>query len=92
MGEILFFNEARNKNQFRIDYPYYGLFGSANITTINNESEVIYKCQLLNGTIIFLKKLAQARKWIDANLNIETPLSTVIGMSIDDFLKTATAK
>jgi hypothetical protein len=89
MGEIIFFNESRNRNQFRIDYPYYGLFGSADIT-IMQEAEVIYKCQLLNGNIIFLKKLSQARKWIDANLNIETPLSAVIGTSIDDFLKTST--
>jgi hypothetical protein len=86
MGEILFFNEPR-RNQFRIDYPYYGLFGSADITTISNENETVYKCRLLNGNIVFLKKLAQARKWIDANLNMETPLSAVIGMSIDDFLR-----
>ncbi len=90
MGELIFFNETRNKNQFRIDYPYYGLFGSAQITTITQEAEVLYRCQLLNGTIIFLKKLTQARKWIDANLNMETPLSIVIGTSIDDFLKTST--
>ena len=92
MGEILFFNELRNKNQFRIDYPYYGLFGSANITTISNETDVIYKCQLLNGNIIFIKKVAQARKWIDTHLNSETPLSAVIGTSIDDFLKGASNK
>lgn len=89
MGETIFFHEPRNKGQFKIDYPYYGLFGSANITTINQEAEVIYKCQLLNGTILFVKKLAQARKWIDANLEMETPLSAVIGNSIDDYFKTA---
>ena len=90
MGELIFFNETRNKNQFRIDYPYYGLFGSAQITTITQEAEVLYRCQLLNGTIFFLIKLTQARKWIDANLNMETPLSVVIGTSIDDFLNTST--
>ena len=87
MGEILFFNEFRSKGQFKIDYPYYGLFGSADITLEGNEIEVVFKCKLLNGSIIFLKKLLQPKKWIDASLNRETPLSAVIGTSIDDFLK-----
>jgi hypothetical protein len=90
MGEILLFNESRNhRGQFKIDYPYYGLFGSADITPISGENEVVYKCKLLNGSIIFLKKLLQPRKWVDANLNTETPLSVVIGQYIDDFLKLA---
>ena len=88
MGEILLFNESRNhRGQFKVDYPYYGLFGSADITPINAEDEVVYKCKLLNGSIIFLKKLLQPKKWVDANLNSETPLSVVIGRYIDDFLK-----
>jgi hypothetical protein len=41
----------------------------------------------LNGTTIFLKKLFQSTKWIDAGVNAETPLSKIIGLSIDDFLK-----
>jgi hypothetical protein len=88
MGEILLFNDARNhRSQFKIDYPYYGLFGSADITAISGDNEVVYKCKLLNGSIIFLKKLLQPKKWIDANLNTETPLAVVIGRYIDDFLK-----
>jgi hypothetical protein len=87
MGEILFYNEPLNRSQFRIDYPYYGLFGSAEITPIRSDDEVIYKCKLLNGSIIFLKKLLQAKKWVDANQETETPLSAIIGISIDDFLK-----
>lgn len=87
MGEILFFPEARNKNQFKIDYPYYGLFGTADVTPVKEENEVVYKCKLLNGSIVFLKKLLQPSKWVDANLNLETPLASVIGTSIDDFLK-----
>jgi hypothetical protein len=87
MGEILFYSEPLNRSQFRIDYPYYGLFGSADITPIRNDDEVIYRCKLLNGTIIFLKKLLDRRKWVDANLEKETPLSAIIGVSIDDFLK-----
>lgn len=89
MGEILFYNESRNvRDHFKIDYPYYGLFGSADITPINDENDVVYKCELLNGNIIFLKKLIQPKRWIDTNLNSETPLSVVIGRYIDDFLKT----
>jgi hypothetical protein len=87
MGEILLFNEPRSRNHFKIDYPYYGLFGSADITPISAEDEVVYKCKLLNGSIIFLKKLLQPKKWVDANLNAETPLSVIIGTYIDDFLK-----
>ena len=87
MGEIIFFNESMTKGQFKIDYPYYGLFGSADITLVGNENEIVYKCKLLNGSIIFLKKLIQPKKWIDASLDSETPLSAVIGTSIDDFLK-----
>jgi hypothetical protein len=87
MKETSFYSDAWNKDQFKIDYPYYGLFGSALITPMHNADEVIYRCKLLNGTTIFLKKLLQTKKWIDAGLNIETPLSSIIGLSIDDFLK-----
>jgi hypothetical protein len=87
MKEVSFYGDTFNKDQFKIDYPYYGLFGSAVITPINDEEEVVYKCKLLNGTTIFLKKLFQTKKWIDANLNAETQLSAIIGLSIDDFLK-----
>lgn len=84
---MIFYNELKTRNQFKIDYPYYGLFGSADITPVNDNGEVLYKCKLLNGTTILLKKLEQTKKWIDANLNLETPLSKIIGISIDDFLK-----
>jgi hypothetical protein len=89
MNDLLFLSDLRNKNQFRIHYPYLGLFSSAEVTPIDNDAEVLYKCELLNGSILYLKKLIQHKKWIDANLNIETPLSTVIGISIDDFLNTS---
>jgi hypothetical protein len=87
MGEVILYNDLRYQNHFKIDYPYYGLFGSADITAIDKENEVIFKCRLLNGTIVYLKKLLQSKKWIDTNLNSETPLAKVIGSSIDDFLK-----
>ena len=86
MRETSFYNDAVNLGQFKIDYPYYGLFGSALITPQCEADEVIYKCRLLNGTTILLKKLLQT-KWVDAALNAETPLSKIIGLSIDDFLK-----
>lgn len=87
MKEVSFYRDTLNKDQFKIDYPYYGLFGSAVITPIYNEEEVIYRCKLLNGTTIFLKKLFQTKKWVDTGLNAETPLSAIIGLSIEDFLK-----
>ena len=87
MREASFYNDALHRDQFKIDYPYYGLFGSADITPIYNENEIIYKCKLLNGSTIFLKKIIQTKKWIDTSLNAETPLSAIIGLSIDDFLK-----
>jgi hypothetical protein len=87
MRETSFYNDALNKDQFKIDYPYYGLFGSAVITPIYDSDEIVYRCRLLNGSTIFLKKLFQSRKWVDANQNEETPLSAIIGLSIDDFLK-----
>lgn len=75
-----------NKDQFKIDYPYYGLFGSADITTVRSQHEVLYQCRLLNGLQLTLKKQTQPRKWIDLNLDRETPLSYIIGIAIDDFL------
>lgn len=87
MKETSFYNETLNRGQFKIDYPYYGLFGSAIITPVYEADEVVYCCKLLNGTSIFLKKPLQSKKWIDAASDSETPLSKIIGLSIDDFLK-----
>jgi hypothetical protein len=84
---ILYKGTVNKQDQFKVDYPYYGLFGSAVITPMYEENEVIYKCKLLNGTTLFLKKIFQSKKWIDTILNTETPLSATIGISIDDFLK-----
>jgi len=87
MKETSFYNNALSIDQFKIDYPYYGLFGSALITPMNEAGEIVYRCRLLNGTTILLKKLFQSKKWIDLGLNVETPLSKIIGPTIDDFLK-----
>jgi hypothetical protein len=87
MKETSFYNETFSRDQFRIDYPYYGLFGSADVTPINNQEETIYRCKLLNGSTLYIKKALQSKKWIDTSLNAETPLSAIIGLSIDDFLK-----
>lgn len=89
MRDFFYLSPASDIKQFRIYYPYYGLFGSADVTWINNNSEVTeatFKCKLLNGSIVMLKKLLQTKKWIDTSLNKETPLSSVLGNSIDDFL------
>jgi hypothetical protein len=87
MRGTLFYNDSVDEDQFKIDYPYYGLFGSAVITPIYQKDEVVYRCKLLNGSIVFLKKLFQSEKWIDTVSNAETPLAAIIGLSIDDFLK-----
>ena len=87
MGDISIFPEFRNGSHFKIHYPYYGLFGTADITPLSKEDEVIYRCRLLNGTILHLKKLIQQKKWIDLTMNSETPLAAVIGNSIDEFFK-----
>jgi hypothetical protein len=89
MGEFLLFKDYRNQDQFRIDYPYYGLFGSANITRVHTNGDLIYRCQLLNGHIVILKKNTPDKKWIDTELDTPTPLSMVIGLAIDDFLSTS---
>lgn len=87
MEETSFYTETLTREQFKIDYPYYGLFGSAVVTPQNEEDGITYSCKLLNGTTIFLKKLFHGSKWIDAAANGETTLSKIIGPSIDDFLK-----
>jgi hypothetical protein len=86
MGEFTFYRDFNRGDQFKIDYPYYGLFGTADITAIVQNEEVIYKCRLLNGSEVLLKKTTGVKKWIDAALNRETPLSNVIGIAIDEFL------
>jgi len=86
MKETSFYPNTVIKEQFKIDYPYYGLFGSALVTPVSEEGELTYHCRLLNGTDIVLKKLFQS-KWVDTNLNAETSLSKVIGLSIDDIIK-----
>ena len=86
MEETSVYNDSFIKDQFKIDYPYYGLFGTALVTPVYEEGEITFRCRLLNGTTIFLKKFFQS-KWIDAALNDETSLSKVMGLSIDDFLK-----
>lgn len=86
MGEASFYNDAISRETFKIDYPYYGLFGTALITPQFSQEEVIYKCRLLNGTTLVLKKLFSSKKWVDAALDAETPLASIIGLSIDDFM------
>ena len=87
MKETSFYQDALSKDQFKVDYPYYGLFGSAVITPVSEAGETVYRCTLLNGSIVFVKKLFQTTRWVDAALNAETPLSSTIGLSIEDFLK-----
>ncbi|HEU4634438.1 MAG TPA: hypothetical protein VFS22_10655 [Flavisolibacter sp.] len=82
-----FLSYAQTSSHFSVSYPYYGLFGTADVRLLQTEDEPLFECKLVNGAIILLKKLDNTRKWIDAQLNRETPLSSVIGMYIDDFIK-----
>ena len=88
MGTFLSYAQTAT-NRFSVSYPYYGLFGTADVRLLQDEGEPLFECKLVNGAIILLKKLDNTRKWIDAQLNRETPLSSVIGMYIDDFIKDA---
>jgi hypothetical protein len=74
-------------NQFRIDYPYYGLFRTADIEVVQAEGDVLFQCKNINGTVIWLKKTAKSQRWLDANVGNETPLATIIGMYIDDHIR-----
>ncbi|MGZ3838239.1 MAG: hypothetical protein ACXVMS_00990 [Flavisolibacter sp.] len=85
MGTILSY--AQNTNHFSISYPYYGLFGTADVKLLLTEEKPLFECKLVNGAIVLLRKMDQTQKWIDAQLNRETPLSAVLGMYIDDFIK-----
>lgn len=87
MGTFLSYVPTRN--QFSISYPYYGLFGTADVKLLQSESEPLFECKLVNGAIVLLKKLGNTRKWIDAQLNRETPLSSILGLYIDDFIREA---
>ena len=70
--------------QFRIDYPYYGLFRSADVKIIEAEGDVIYQCEILNGSEVWLKKASS--RWLDAQSGAETPLARLIGIYIDDYI------
>ena len=85
MGTFLSYVETRS--QFSVSYPYYGLFGTADVKLVQTEGDPLFECKLVNGAIMLLKKISNSRKWIDVQLNRETPLSSVIGMYIDDFIK-----
>ena len=71
--------------QFRIDYPYYGLFRTADIKIIEAEGDVIYQCEIINGSEIWLKK-ASTQRWLDAQSGAETPLARLLGIYIDDYI------
>ena len=82
-----FLSYVQPSNQFSVSYPYYGLFGTADVKLLPSDGDPLFECKLVNGAIILLKKLGNTRQWIDAQLNRQTPLSSVIGMYIDDVIK-----
>jgi ribosome assembly protein YihI (activator of Der GTPase) len=74
-----------NHGQFRVDYPYFGLFGTADVKMLDKTPDQLFECRLRNGQTVTLKKIG--RKWVDFILDQTTPLSAVLGTSIDDYLK-----
>ncbi|HEU0064038.1 MAG TPA: hypothetical protein VFQ58_03370, partial [Flavisolibacter sp.] len=65
-------SKTTQENSFRVNYPYLGLFGTADITLISDSTELICSCKLLNGNIIRLKKNSISKKWIDTTIDKET--------------------
>lgn len=86
MNRTSFFIDAPKTDSFMVYYPYYGLFSKADVTPVKENNETVFQCKLSNGQLLLVKKTRPVQKWIDANLNCETPLSSVIGTSIEDFL------
>lgn len=84
MSAYSIFKEFNRTNSFKVDYPYYGLFGTAEVSVVN-DYEKEFECKLRNGQTVHLKKVGS--KWFDMVLNEETALSNVIGSSIDDYFK-----
>lgn len=80
--------KTRSRYQFIIDYPYYGLFGKAQVKLLEEEGDKVYECKLLNGAMLWLKKITSS-KWIDLESGAETPLASIVGTYIDDFIKKA---
>lgn len=87
MGTFLPYLQAESKNQFQVNYPYLGLFGTADVKLVQTEGEPLFECKLMNGAVLLLKKIASSKRWIDAKLDRKTPLAEVIGMYIDDFIE-----
>jgi hypothetical protein len=73
-------------NQFTVSFPYYGLFRQANVKLLQSDGEPLFECHMLNGAVVWLKRLG-SKRWVDAQSNSETSLTSVIGMYIDDLIK-----
>lgn len=84
MSAYSIFKEVNKTQSFRVDYPYYGLFGTAEVSVVN-DYEKVFECKLRNGQTVRLTKIGS--KWFDVLQNEETALSSVIGSSIDDHYK-----
>lgn len=84
MSAYTIIKEIGKTCSFRVDYPYYGLFGTAEVSVVS-DSEKVFECKLKNRQTVRLKKVGS--KWFDTLLNEETALSNVIGTSIDDYYK-----
>jgi hypothetical protein len=89
MGNFLSYLQASNSDQFQVNYPYYGLFGTANVRLLSTDGDQLFECKLMNGAVVMLKKITNSKLWIDAQANDRTPLAEVIGMYIDDFIRDA---
>jgi len=84
MGTILSNHAGFANRLFQVNYPYYGLFGTAEVKVLQQGDDQLFECRLVNGAKLLLKRLN--RKWIDLQSNTETPLAAVIGKYIEDKL------
>ncbi|HEX6335093.1 MAG TPA: hypothetical protein VFZ78_12755 [Flavisolibacter sp.] len=86
MDQAYSLNPQGYSSSFTINYPWYGLFSSAEVKIVN-EMERVYQCRLNNNVVLWIRKLISSGKWIDVNEERETTLTSVIGNYIDDYLR-----
>lgn len=78
-----------NGNSFPVSYPYYGLFRTANVRLLFQQGEPVFECELVSGNYLLLKKQTASQRWVEAESNRETSLSSVLGLYIEDVIKDA---
>jgi|SRR5438067_432562 hypothetical protein len=78
-------SSATNRH-FSFDYPFHGLFDTADVTPRYENGEFVFECRLRSRKIV-LVKMDRSNRWIDVQENSETQLTRVIGSYISDFMR-----